>query len=128
MNIAPGPNGDYDPVVYERLKEISGWMEKNQSAVFATRSAGPYHDGNFYYTQAKDGKTLNVFHIDDQTDYTAPSVLRFTIPDHFKTKSLKIPGLSSKVKWKQIGKTIEIKLPEERTKLKYATVIQMTRS
>jgi alpha-L-fucosidase len=53
MNIAPGPNGDYDAVVYERLKEISGWMDKNQSAVFATRSVAPYHDGNFYYTKQR---------------------------------------------------------------------------
>lgn len=128
MNIAPGPNGDYDPTVYERLKEISGWMEKNQSAVFVTRAAEPYHDGSFYYTQAKDGKTLNVFHIDDKTDYKSPPVLMFTLPESFKAKSLKVLGLSTKIQWKQTGNTIEIKLPEERTKLKYATVIQMTNS
>jgi alpha-L-fucosidase len=27
MNIAPGPNGDYDAVVYERLKKfLVGWI------------------------------------------------------------------------------------------------------
>ncbi|KMQ64560.1 alpha-L-fucosidase [Chryseobacterium angstadtii] len=126
MNIAPGPNGDYDAIVYERLKEISGWMEKNQSAVFATRSAAPYHEGSFYYTQAKNGKTLNVFHIDDQSVYKAPQMLTFSIPENFKLKSLKVLGLNSKVSWKQKGNSIEIQLPEERTKLQYATVIQMT--
>ncbi|WP_167443709.1 alpha-L-fucosidase [Chryseobacterium elymi] len=127
MNIAPGPNGDYDAVVYGRLKEIAGWMEKNQSAVFATRSAKPYHDGNFYYTRSKDGKTLNVFHIDDRAVYQAPAVLSFSIPENFKPKSLKVLGTDSKLQWKQTGNTIELKLPGDRTKLKYASVIQITK-
>jgi alpha-L-fucosidase len=127
MNIAPGPDGDYDQIVYKRLKEISEWMEKNQSAVFATRSAEPYHDGNFYYTQAKDGKTINVFHIDDKAEYRVPSSLTFTLPDPFKPKTLKILGLTSKVLWKQTANKIEVQLPEQRRELKYATVIQMTK-
>lgn len=126
MNIAPGPNGDYDPIVYERLNEISGWMDKNQSAVFATRSIAPYHSGNFYYTQSKDGKTVNIFHLDEKTNYESPSTLSFAIPDNFKPKSLKILGLSGKIQWKKTGNSIEINLPKERTQLKYSTVIQIT--
>lgn len=126
MNIAPGPNGDYDPIVYERLNEISGWMDKNQSAVFATRSIAPYHDGNFYYTQSKDGKIVNIFHLDEKTNYESPSTLSFAIPDNFKPKSLKILGLSNKIQWKKIGNSIEINLPKEKSQLKYSTVIQIT--
>ncbi|MBL7878754.1 MAG: alpha-L-fucosidase, partial [Chryseobacterium gambrini] len=126
MNIAPGPNGDYDPIVYERLKEISSWIDKNQSAVFATRSVAPYHDGNFYYTKSKDGKTVNIFHLDEKVNYLAPSILNFIIPENFKPKSLKILGLSHKIDWKQNGNSIEINLPKERNQLKYSTVIQIT--
>lgn len=126
MNIAPGPNGDYDPVVYERLKEISGWMDQNQSAVFATRSIAPYHDGNFYYTQSKDGKTINVFHLNENSAYLSPEVFRFAVPENVNPKSLKVLGLSDKIKWKKSGNTIEVTLPKERTVLKYATVIQLT--
>lgn len=125
MNIAPGPNGDYDPVVYERLKEISGWMDKNQSAVFSTRSIAPYHDGNFYYTRSKDGKTVNVFHLDEKTDYKSPSALHFEIPENYNPKSLKVLGLSSKIQWKKTGNFIDVQLPEQRAGLKYATVIQI---
>lgn len=126
MNIAPGPNGDYDPIVYERLNEISGWMDKNQSAVFATRNIAPYHDGNFYYTQSKDGKTVNIFHLDEKTNYESPSTLSFAIPDNFKPKSLKVLGLSNKIQWKKSGNSIELILPKERNQLKYSTVIQIT--
>jgi alpha-L-fucosidase len=126
MNIAPGPNGDYDAVVYERLKEISDWMDKNQSAVFATRSVVPYHEGNFYYTQSKDKKTLYVFHLDEKADYQSPSKLSFTIPENFKPKEVKVLGISSKIQWKKTGNSIEVTLPKERAGLKYSTVIQIT--
>lgn len=125
MNIAPGPDGDYDAVVYERLKEISGWMEKNESAVFATRSVFPYHEGEFYYTRSKDSHTLNIFHLDNQPEYRAPSELTFAIPEQFTPKSLKVLGISSAVQWKKNGNTIKVKLPQDRATLKYATVIQI---
>ncbi len=125
MNIAPGPNGDYDPVVYDRLKEISGWMEKNKSAVFATRSIAPYHDEDFYYTQSKDGKTVNVFHISENREYKAPENLRFTIPEGFKPETVNVLGVKSKIQWKQNGNIIEIKMPQDRKALQYAAVIQM---
>ena len=53
MNIAPGPNGDYDAVVYERLKEISGWIDINKTAVYATRSIAPYHENDFITPRVK---------------------------------------------------------------------------
>lgn len=127
MNIAPGPNGDYDAIVYERLKEISAWMAKNQSAVFATRTVAPYHDGNFYYTQSKDGKTVNIFHLDEKVDYQSPSIVSFAIPENFKPRSLKVLGLNNKIQWKKTGNSIELVLPKERTQLKYSTVIQITK-
>ncbi len=126
MNIAPGPTGDYDAIVYDRLSEISGWMEKNGSAVFATRAAAPYHYGNFYYTQSKDGKTVNIFHIDEKSNYRAPSAVHFPVPENFKIKSVKILGLQGKIQWKRSGNLLEIQLPQERTQLKYSTVIQLT--
>ncbi|ASW73075.1 alpha-L-fucosidase [Chryseobacterium piperi] len=125
MNIAPGPNGDYDPVVYERLKEISEWMDKNGSAVFATRSITPYHEGDFYYTGSKDGRTINIFHIQEKANYSSPSDLSFTIPDNFKPSSVKVLGISSKVQWKKTGNTMHVQLPQERSRLKYSTVIQL---
>lgn len=125
MNIAPGPNGEYDAIVYERLAEISDWMNKNQSAVFATRSIAPYHEGNIYYTQSKDGNTINVFHLNEDSEYHAPAEITFSLPQNFNPKSLTIPGISSRVQWKKIGNNIRIKLPDSRKNLKYATVIQM---
>lgn len=125
MNIAPGPNGDYDPVVYLRLKEIAAWMDVNGSAVFGTRSIAPYHEGQVYFTRSKDSKTVNVFHISESTDYTAPSTISFTLPEQYRPKKLNVLGTSSKIRWKQSGNTVEVMIPKD-AKLTYSTVIQMT--
>lgn len=125
MNIAPGPNGDYDPVVYERLKEIAAWMDVNGSAVFGTRSIAPYHEGQVYFTRSKDSKTVNVFHISESTDYTAPSTISFTLPEQYRPKKLNVLGTSSKIRWKQSGNTVKVMIPKD-AKLTYSTVIQMT--
>ncbi len=125
MNIAPGPNGDYDATVYERLEEIAGWMKNNESAVFSTRAVQPYHDGDFYYTRSKDGNIINVFHLNEQSDYTAPGTLTFKVPESFHPQSVTVLGLPSKVQWSRNGNTIKIRLPEERSKLKYALAVQI---
>ncbi len=125
MNIAPGPNGDYDPLVYERLKEIAAWMDVNGSAVFGTRSIAPYHEGQVYFTRSKDSKTVNVFHISESTDYTAPSTISFTLPEQYRPKKLNVLGTSSKIRWKQSGNTVEVMIPKD-AKLTCSTVIQMT--
>ena len=50
LNIAPGPNGDWDPIAYERLKDISAWMAVNGEAIHATRSVAPFESGAFFFT------------------------------------------------------------------------------
>ncbi len=127
LNIAPGPTGDYDPIVYDRLKEISQWMDINNSAVFSTRAISPYHDGAYYYTTSKDKMILNVFHLNESKEYIAPSTFSFSVPDHFKAKTLKVLGLSSKAKWTHNKNIVTVDLPKDGSSLRYATVIQISR-
>jgi alpha-L-fucosidase len=37
LNIGPGPNGDFDPVAYERLKAIGDWMKINSVGIYQTQ-------------------------------------------------------------------------------------------
>jgi alpha-L-fucosidase len=42
LNIAPGPNGDWDSLAYIRLAEFGEWMKVNQEAVYETHPISPY--------------------------------------------------------------------------------------
>lgn len=125
LNIAPGPNGDFDQRAYDRLEELSAWMNINESAIFATRSVAPYHQGEYYYTKSKDNKTINVFHITENQDrYHNTSEHRFEIPPNFKVQDIKLLGQADKLKYKIIGKDIII--TNIKSNLKYAAVFQLT--
>lgn len=125
LNIAPGPNGDFDQAAYDRLEELSAWIAINESAIYASRAVAPYHEGEYYYTQSKDGKTINVFHLQESEAYEAPSTLSFVLPEGIDPEYISVLGINGKIKWKKNGDKIEITLPVASKELKYATVIQM---
>ncbi|MFD2593754.1 alpha-L-fucosidase [Sphingobacterium griseoflavum] len=123
LNIAPGPNGDFDQAAYDRLKELSAWMDTNGAAVFATRAVAPYHEGDYYYTKSKDAKQLNVFHLSKGDEYVAPSTYVFTVPEGFSAKQVRVLGTKGKAKWSQKGNQVTLHKPQ--ATLSYATVIQL---
>ncbi|MCO5296984.1 MAG: alpha-L-fucosidase [Fimbriimonadaceae bacterium] len=55
IGIGPDGSGEFDPVVYERLKGLGEWMRSNGEAIYATRPLAPYEDGPCVFTRAKDG-------------------------------------------------------------------------
>jgi alpha-L-fucosidase len=123
MNIAPGPNGDFDQAAYDRLKELAKWIKINESAIYATRSVAPYHENEYYYTRSKDNKTINVFHLTEGESYTAPNNFTFQLPENSKVNNVKVLGHTGKIKWNQKDNTVTVQNPTKN--LEYATVIQL---
>lgn len=125
LNIAPGPNGDFDQEAYLRLEELAEWVEINESAIYATRAVAPYHTGDYYYTRSKDHKTLNVFHLSEDNDYQQPESFQFALPEKFTPKDVKVLGYKGKVKWTQRGDTLIVEVAP--AGLQHTSVIQITR-
>lgn len=107
LNIGPSPEGEFDPVAYDRLKEIGVWMKLNGQAIYGTRNYKLFGEGeNIRFTQSKDGKTLNIFLF----NYPQGNI-------HIKNVSLnakstvKLIGSSQKLKWKAAGEAVDIFLP-----------------
>jgi alpha-L-fucosidase len=57
LGIGPDHTGELVPEVYERLEAIGEWMKVNSQAIYGTRPLAPCQEGNFCYTQSKDGAT-----------------------------------------------------------------------
>ncbi len=55
LNIGPGPDGEFDPLAYQRLKEIGAWMRVNGEAIYETRPAAPHERGDLAFTGKRDG-------------------------------------------------------------------------
>lgn len=126
LNIAPGPTGDYDQAAYDRLKEIAEWMSVNQSAVYSTRTIAPYQYEEFYYTRSKDGRTVNVFHLQEkESNYSLPEKFSIPLPVGFFPKQVKLLGVKDKLKWQIKDTTLEISLPGN-VSISKAAVIQLS--
>ncbi|WP_313368054.1 alpha-L-fucosidase [Sphingobacterium mizutaii] len=124
MNIAPGPNGDFDKAAYDRLKELAKWVQINESSIYATRSVAPYHENEYYYTRSKDNKTINVFHLSEGEKYSAPATFSFQVPANSKIKGVKILGHNGKAKWTLKENILTVQ--NSAKNLDYATAIQVS--
>ena len=108
LNIGPGPDGEWDPIAYSRLKEIGVWIKQNGEAIYGTRMYKVFGEGdNIRYTQTKDAKTKFIFLM----QFPENNIVLKDITLDKKSK-LQMIGSKNKLKWKQTDDGIEISVPE----------------
>ena len=108
MNIGPGPDGDWDPVAYERLKGISAWIKINGEGIYNSKSVAPYSTGNVFYTKAKNDKAVYAFMLSDQEKVTLPATVSVKA---LKPKKITLLGSKQNLKWKQQNDEVVISIP-----------------
>ncbi|MBK6621602.1 MAG: alpha-L-fucosidase [Saprospirales bacterium] len=107
LNIGPGPDGELDPVAYDRLKEIGEWMKVNGEAIYNTRMYKVFGEGErIRFTQSKDGAVLYIFFFDFPE---GPVALTHIAAE--KGMRLTLLGSDLKVKFKAMGQGMELSLP-----------------
>jgi alpha-L-fucosidase len=55
IGIGPDSNGEFDPVVYDRLRGLGVWMKINGEAIYSSRPIQPYEQGDCVFTQKRNG-------------------------------------------------------------------------
>jgi alpha-L-fucosidase len=111
MNIGPGPDGDWDPVAYSRLKQIGDWISVNGEGIYKSAAIAPYSEGNTYYTKAKDANTIYAFVLSDKDAVTLPGNISFHLKDLKKVKKVTLLGVNKKIKWGADGDTVNVTVP-----------------
>ena len=109
LNIGPGPDGELDSAAYARLKELGDWMKINGDAIYNTRSATSFGEGDHIrFTRSKDGKTQYVFLFDFPKDKIVIHKIPFT-----KSTTVQMMGSPIKLKWKNTETGVEILIPAQ---------------
>jgi alpha-L-fucosidase len=107
LNIGPGPEGELDPVAYQRLKEIGAWMKVNGEAIYGTRMYDVFGEGDsIHFTQSKDKKTQFIF----LSSFPQNSVVLNKILLN-KNAKVQMLGTHKKLSWKKTSQGTEIKIP-----------------
>jgi alpha-L-fucosidase len=128
LNIGPGPNGDWDPVAYNRLNDIGEWMKTNSEGIYSTKPLAPYSSGNFYFTQSKKDQSIYAYYLSDKETVSLPTemtISNFTPP---AKSTITLLGVKAKLSWKAANGNTIIKIPASVAKLinsKYAVAFKI---
>ncbi|MGD9556627.1 MAG: alpha-L-fucosidase, partial [Mangrovibacterium sp.] len=109
LNIGPGPDGDFDPIAYERLKGIGEWMRINGEAIYGTKPVKPYHETKMAFTQ-KDGHVY-AFYLPDEDEKQLPAGISISSMQPSTGSQVFLMGYAKPLKWKKNGKGFLIEVP-----------------
>lgn len=111
LNIGPGPDGDWDPVAYERLEQIGKWMAVNGEAIYYSKPIAPYSNDNIYYTQSKDGQTIYAFYLSETDQVVMPGEITLKGIAPIGNGTITILGTKTKLKWKLKDGQVTVTIP-----------------
>ena len=87
IGIGPDANGEFDPVVYERLNGLGKWLKRNGEAIYSTRPIQPYEQGDCVFTRKRDGTVYAIVLAGDDSAGLPESV---TLPPELAAKAGKL--------------------------------------
>ncbi|MFM8433613.1 MAG: alpha-L-fucosidase [Bacteroidota bacterium] len=107
LNIGPSPEGEFAPEAYDRLKNISVWMQKHNEAIYATRTAENFVEGKrIRFTRSKDGKTTYIFLFD--LPGKTIELQNLKLPGGAK---ITVQGSGNQCNWERTADGIRIRIP-----------------
>ncbi|SEN38063.1 alpha-L-fucosidase [bacterium A37T11] len=129
LDIGPSAQGDWDPVAYERLKQIGAWIKLNGLGIYGTKVLDPYSKDNLYFTQSKDGKEHNVFFLSNTDEVSLPASLEIPVEGGAKLATVRLVGVDLKLKWKVKDGILQVIIPKSLQQtgnhLSYAAMFQL---
>jgi alpha-L-fucosidase len=110
LGFGPTPDGLLPEDVVERLHEIGQWTQRNGKAIYNTRNTPHYHDGQTWFTESRDGRTVYAIHCVDEH---APASRTVRWKGNLPAKGSKVILLHTgkAVKWKTEGDEVVVRLP-----------------
>jgi alpha-L-fucosidase len=110
LGIGPKPDGTLPGEVVETLNKIGEWTSKNGEAIYNTRNAKYYHDGNTWFTQSKDGKTIYAI-VCLKDGEALPKQITWKENMPAKNAGIKLLYNGKNLKWKKTANGITFNLP-----------------
>ena len=109
LGIGPDKTGQFDKAVAERLHAVGQWLRKNGKAIYGTRNAKIYHDGNMWFTSSKDhATTYGIYALPEKEQL--PAVVEWT--GNVPRKYVKLLATGKKLKFSSKGNRVSVQLPQ----------------
>lgn len=112
LNIAPGPDGEWQQGAYDLLQSYADWMDVNSSAIYNTRPISPFKEDDICMTQNKEGNVFLIY-LAKEGEIKIPNEI--IVKSHIPVKGAKVNLLGSKkkLKWEINDVGFKIIIPED---------------
>ncbi len=110
LDIGPNPQGELEPVAYDRLKEIGAWMKVNGEAIYGTRPVAPYKNEKIRFTRQKSG-ALCAIYLADEKETSMPESVVLVGVKAARGASVSLLGAKARLTWKQDGDRMIVSIP-----------------
>lgn len=122
LGVGPTPEGLIQPEAVSRLKDIGQWLKKYGRAIYGTTITPRYHDGNVWFTAAKDGSSLYAIYQLNEGE-AVPAQLTWT--GNLPTKGVRLLSTGKKLKTKVTGDRVTVTLPKQMPRESFALELKM---
>ena len=122
LGVGPTPEGLIQPEAVSRLKDIGQWLKKYGRAIYGTTITPRYHDGNIWFTAAKDGKSLFAIYQLNEGE-AVPAQLTWT--GNLPAKGVRLLSTGKKLKTKVTGDRVTVTLPKQMPRESFALELKM---
>jgi alpha-L-fucosidase len=109
LNIGPGPDGEFAPEAYDRLRDIGAWMNVNATAIYDTRPVAPYSEGDIRFTQSKSGRINAIVLTTEGT--TLPERIHVDAFAPAQGSSVIMLGTDTSLRWKLREHGFDVEIP-----------------
>ena len=110
LNIAPTPEGEWQPGAYALLKEFGEWMKVNGEGIYNTTPLEPCREGNICMTKQQDGSAC-FFYLCGENESAMPAEIFFPVHRPAEGATVTLLGSSRHLAWKPDKEGFRVTIP-----------------
>ncbi|GEC72994.1 alpha-L-fucosidase [Flavobacterium flevense] len=111
LNVAPGPDGEWQQGAYDLLAEYGAWLKVNGSGIYNTKPIAPFKENNICMTQNKAGNVF-LFYMAKEGENKIPAEVIVKSISPKKGTAITMLGSKTKLKWEKVTEGFKVTIPE----------------
>ena len=112
LNVAPGPDGEWQQGAYDLLADYGAWLKVNSSAIYNTKPIEPFKEKNIGMTQNKEGSVF-LFYMAKEGENKIPSEVIVKSINPKKGTKIMMLGSKKRLNWTKLDTGFKVIIPEE---------------
>jgi len=111
LNIAPTPEGEFQPGAHELLEEFGKWMSINKEGIYNSKVLAPHKEANLCMTQQTNGNAF-FFYLCKENEVTMPSEIIIKSHQPAEGSKVNLLGYEIPLKWAKFENGVKVFIPK----------------